>query len=70
MVQEADSVPALALLDPNDFKAPNRAPQQFDSLVISIGTFAGLWTIAADPHPIFAGDRLPISTSANCGGRI
>ena len=60
MVQDADSVPALALLDPADFSGAYRSPQQFDSLRLTVGAFTGIWTINADPHPVFAGDELPI----------
>jgi hypothetical protein len=60
LVQDANSTPAFALLDPTDFAFPNRPPQMFDTIQASIGTFAGSWAIVADPHPIFAADQLPI----------
>lgn len=60
LIQDGDSVPALALLDSQDFQAPNRQPQQFDILTLAVGQFVGIWTLQADPHPVFAGDEMPI----------
>lgn len=58
MVQDSDSTPALALLDPVDF--PTTPPRQFDQMGVTMGAYSGLWTLASDPHPIFSGDFLAL----------
>jgi hypothetical protein len=58
LLQDADSSPALALLDPDDF--PTRGPQKFDIIKCAVGGFAGIWTLTADAHPILAADTLPL----------
>jgi hypothetical protein len=60
LLQEADTVPALGLLDGENFRPPNRPPQQFDQIEITADGITLAWTIGADPHPVYAGHRLPI----------
>lgn len=60
LLQDADSVPALALLDGQDFQAPNRLPQQFDQIRVTADGATLNWTLNADPHPVYASYRLPI----------
>jgi len=58
-LHDMDSAPASALLDPDDFAAPNRLPQRFDQLRFDAGGFVRTYTIDA-VHPIYAQVSLPL----------
>ena len=60
LVQDSDSAPAMALLDPADFTSG--IPQKFAQLRCSIGGFVGSWSLVADAHPILAENTLPLYT--------
>ena len=59
MIGDLDSAPATAILNPDDYKAPNRMPRKFDTLKLDIGGFVRTYTIE-DVHPIVAADTLPL----------
>lgn len=59
LYQDADSTPATAILNPDDFAAPYRLPRKFDKLKITIGGFTRTYTIES-PHPILAQQTLPL----------
>jgi hypothetical protein len=61
LLQDSDSAPAMALLDPADF--PSGLPQKFAQIRCSIGGFTGSWTLVADAHPILAQNTLPLYTA-------
>jgi hypothetical protein len=59
LLQDLNSEAAKALLSPDDFAAPNRFPQQFDTLTVGLDGFARIYTIL-EVHPVLAEDRLPL----------
>lgn len=58
LLQDADSAPAMALLDPTDFASG--PPAKFDTISSSTGGFVGTWSLTEDAHPILAADTLPL----------
>lgn len=59
LIQDANSEVASALLSPADFLAPNRMPQQFDSITVSIEGFVRVYAIT-EIHPVLAEDKLAL----------
>jgi len=59
LLQDVQGEPAKALLSPADFLAPNRMPQQFDALDVSIEGFHRIYTIM-DVHPVLAETKLAL----------
>jgi hypothetical protein len=51
--------PATAILNPDDFVAPNRVPQKFDKIKINVAGFERTYAIES-VHPILAQDTLPL----------
>ena len=59
LLQDLNSESAKALLSPDDFAAPNRMPQQFDTLGVDIEGFKRIYTIM-EVHPVLAENHLPV----------
>jgi hypothetical protein len=62
LLQDLGSEPANALLSPADFIAPNRLPQQFDTLTVDVGGFKRIYSIE-QIHPVAAQDYLALITA-------
>jgi hypothetical protein len=59
LLQDLNSESAKAVLSPGDFVAPNRMPQQFDTLTLDVDGFKRIYTIL-EVHPVTAEDHLPL----------
>ena len=59
LLQDVQGEPAKMLLSPADFIAPNRFPQQFDTLTIDIEGFKRIYSIE-DVHPVLAENKLAL----------
>jgi hypothetical protein len=59
LVQDVQGEPAKALLSPADFQAPDRFPQQFDTLTVDVEGFRRIYAIA-DIHPVLAENKLAL----------
>lgn len=57
--QDADSMPATAILNPDDFVTPNRLPKKFDKIKISVAGFVRTYTVES-VSPILAQNTLPL----------
>ncbi len=58
-IADADVEDAIAILNPDDFRDPNRMPQKFDRLTLSIEGFQRIYTIDS-VAPIIAASTLPL----------
>jgi hypothetical protein len=59
LLQDVQGEPARLLLSPADFQPPKRFPQQFDTIVVSVGGFKRIYSID-DVHSVLAADELPM----------
>ena len=59
LLNDANSMPATAILNPDDFVAPNPYPKRFDRIRVSVDGFQRTYTIES-PHPILAQVTLPL----------
>ncbi len=60
MIADADSSDAVAILNPDEFATPNRMPQKFDQIRVSIAGLSKTYTMSSDPAPILAANTLPL----------
>ena len=59
VVSDMDAMPATAVLNPDDFKAPHRMPRKFDKIRINVAGFQRTYNIES-VAPILAQDTLPL----------
>jgi hypothetical protein len=56
---DIDTMPATAILNPDDFAPPNRMPAKFDKIRVAVGGFVRTYTIESSA-PIMAKNTLPL----------
>jgi hypothetical protein len=56
---DADSMPATAILNPDDFATPYRSPRKFDKIKVELTGFVRTYTIES-VSPIAAQNTLPL----------
>ena len=59
VLSDMDAMPATAILNPDDFKAPNRMPRKFDKIRINVAGFLRTYNIES-VSPILAQTTLPL----------
>ena len=59
LLMDMDSMPATAILNPDDFKGPNRLPKKFDKIRVSVDGFTRTYNIES-VSPILAQETLPL----------
>jgi hypothetical protein len=59
LIEDSHSEAANALLSPADFLTPNRMPQQFDLIRVTIEGFDRIYTID-EIHPVLAETKLAL----------
>ena len=59
VMMDMDAIPATAILNPDDFKAPHRMPKKFDKIKVDVAGFVRTYNVE-DVHPILAQETLPL----------
>ena len=59
MIGDADSIDAVAILNPDEYQTPYRVPRKFDQLKIDVSGFTRTYSIES-VSPILAADTLPL----------
>ena len=59
MMMDMDSMPATAILNPDDFAPPHRMPRKFDRIRIDVAGFVRTYNVES-VSPILAQETLPL----------